>query len=109
MTGINRDGYLKLSEAFDAEGAICCPCGDENVHPRETSIYHPGDGEWNGTGHGHRGYAHTIPMWCESNCSFDLVVGFHKGMTYLWTHNHRLSSDTTFEEDARITEAEMES
>jgi hypothetical protein len=66
--------------------AMACPhCGEANVHPvvgrvetHETDGYTcPLDtrGDWV-----------AIPFWCEMSCPpFRLVIGFHKGNTFVGT------------------------
>ena len=36
-----------------------------------------------------RGNVIEIPLYCESGCTFRLLIGFHKGNTNFWTQDHK--------------------
>lgn len=67
---------------------IVCPiCGFDYVHFNEPVYKKSGDESgvaWEG-----RGDAIVIPMWCESEHEWDLVIGFHKGNTFIHNKNRR--------------------
>jgi len=65
----------------DNSAQLKCPgCSQEYVHfgvPMFVRSYDKGNA-WAG-----RGNAIEIPMWCENHCRWTLVIGFHKGGTFL--------------------------
>lgn len=65
---------------FDTK--IVCPvCADPYTHFERPAMMLGGDDylAWEG-----RGDAITIPMWCEQDHKWELILGFHKGMTYVF-------------------------
>jgi hypothetical protein len=72
---------LKEQQSWEEEDQIQCPiCEDNYVH-----IDHPQYicGHDNGKAWAGRGDAVKIPCYCESNHRFNLIIGFHKGNSYL--------------------------
>ena len=61
---------------------IKCPkCGSEYNHIGKPILRESNDergSAWEGNGD-----AIVIPMECEQGCSWKLIIGFHKGNTYL--------------------------
>jgi hypothetical protein len=64
------------------DNKIICPvCGDTFVHI-ETAVNKNGEDNyqaWEG-----RGDAVEIPMWCEHDHNWIMILGFHKGNTYVF-------------------------
>jgi hypothetical protein len=73
---------MKLSKEWDFEDAIECPiCNDNYVHFIEAKNINGEDNykAWEG-----KGDAIKIPCWCENgDHKFNIIIGFHKGNTYL--------------------------
>lgn len=72
----------------DMGEAIGCPvCGFEYTHLDGAPVTVDGaDGpkpQWAG-----RGPALSIPFTCENGCRFNVILGSHKGWTYLTSGGH---------------------
>ena len=59
-----------------SERLLCPVCSLDYVHFEEP--YMDNKGLWAG-----RGQGIIIPMWCENEHKWDLIIGHHKGMSYI--------------------------
>ncbi len=76
---MNKSNYAEMLQGL-GDQFVCPSCEFEYIH-FETPTYI--DGNDDGQAWGGRGDAIKIPMWCENSHGWTLIVGFHKGGTFL--------------------------
>ncbi len=69
----------------DGEQLILCPvCRNENTHFEYTPVINRPENYLSG----HRGGGYAIPMRCENDHYWNLIISHHKGYSYVTTDNH---------------------
>ncbi len=79
---------LKFEHSGSFDGAIhlLCPrCGNDNTHVGLIFVEDPKKYIGSSSPIGTDYHEATIRMRCEDGCNFDIIIGHHKGYTYIGT------------------------
>lgn len=75
---------FELDNSMAGMDKFLCPiCSNDYVHHEATAEIIPGNDNYEAHPHV-RSAVIRIPFHCENGCRWQMMIGFHKGMTYVW-------------------------